>query len=53
MNNKDVAAEAITGSGKTLALLIPILEILLKREAELRKKDVLNSFKYVNLVLIT
>ncbi|CAH1801905.1 unnamed protein product [Owenia fusiformis] len=40
MTNKDVAAEAITGSGKTLAFLIPILEILLKREEPLKKKDV-------------
>lgn len=40
MKNKDVAAEAVTGSGKTLAFLIPILEILLKREDPLKKKDV-------------
>lgn len=31
--NKDVAAEAVTGSGKTLAFLIPLLELILKREA--------------------
>nr|XP_055063977.1 ATP-dependent RNA helicase DDX55 [Misgurnus anguillicaudatus] len=40
MSNKDVAAEAITGSGKTLAFVIPILEILLKREEKLRKMQV-------------
>ncbi|KAJ8393984.1 hypothetical protein AAFF_G00055170 [Aldrovandia affinis] len=40
MNNKDVAAEAITGSGKTLAFVIPILEILLKREDKLKKMQV-------------
>ena len=40
MNNKDVAAEAVTGSGKTLAFLVPALEILLKRNEPLRKKDV-------------
>ncbi|KAI0208699.1 ATP-dependent RNA helicase DDX55 [Lamellibrachia satsuma] len=40
MTNKDVAAEAITGSGKTLAFVIPLLEILLKREDKLRKRDI-------------
>uniref|UniRef100_A0A3Q2DWN0 ATP-dependent RNA helicase n=1 Tax=Cyprinodon variegatus TaxID=28743 RepID=A0A3Q2DWN0_CYPVA len=40
MNNKDVAAEAITGSGKTLAFVIPIIELLLKREEKLKKKQV-------------
>ncbi|CAH8555906.1 unnamed protein product [Schistosoma turkestanicum] len=32
LNSKDVVAEAITGSGKTLAFVIPVLEILFKRE---------------------
>lgn len=40
MRNKDVAAEAVTGSGKTLAFVIPILEILLRREEKLRKNQV-------------
>jgi ATP-dependent RNA helicase DDX55/SPB4 len=40
MKNKDVAAEAVTGSGKTLAFVIPILEIMMKREEKLRKCDV-------------
>uniref|UniRef100_A0A8C8VMK5 ATP-dependent RNA helicase n=1 Tax=Pelusios castaneus TaxID=367368 RepID=A0A8C8VMK5_9SAUR len=40
VNNKDVAAEAITGSGKTLAFVIPILEILLRREEKLKKMQV-------------
>uniref|UniRef100_A0A3B3QQ73 ATP-dependent RNA helicase n=1 Tax=Paramormyrops kingsleyae TaxID=1676925 RepID=A0A3B3QQ73_9TELE len=40
MNNKDVAAEAVTGSGKTLAFVIPVLEILLKREQKLKKMQV-------------
>ncbi|KAK2185955.1 hypothetical protein NP493_218g04013 [Ridgeia piscesae] len=40
MTNKDVAAEAITGSGKTLAFVIPLLEILLRREEKLRKRDI-------------
>ncbi|CAH8600974.1 unnamed protein product [Heterobilharzia americana] len=31
LNSKDVAAEAVTGSGKTLAFVVPMLEILLKR----------------------
>ncbi|XP_077318054.1 ATP-dependent RNA helicase DDX55 isoform X1 [Lithobates pipiens] len=40
MGNKDIAAEAITGSGKTLAFVIPLLEILLKREVKLKKNQV-------------
>ncbi|NXF22322.1 DDX55 helicase, partial [Rhodinocichla rosea] len=40
MSNKDVAAEAVTGSGKTLAFVIPILEILLRREEKLKKMQV-------------
>ncbi|XP_053327965.1 ATP-dependent RNA helicase DDX55 [Spea bombifrons] len=40
MNNKDIAAEAITGSGKTLAFVIPLLEILLKREEKLKRNQV-------------
>ncbi|XP_007905982.1 ATP-dependent RNA helicase DDX55 [Callorhinchus milii] len=40
MSNKDVAAEAVTGSGKTLAFVIPILEILLRREEKLKKHQV-------------
>lgn len=34
MSYKDVAAEAVTGSGKTLAFVIPILELLLRREKQ-------------------
>ncbi|XP_075710662.1 ATP-dependent RNA helicase DDX55 [Rhinoderma darwinii] len=40
MSNKDIAAEAITGSGKTLAFVIPLLEILLKREGKLKKHQI-------------
>ncbi|XP_051906626.1 ATP-dependent RNA helicase DDX55 isoform X1 [Hippocampus zosterae] len=40
MRNKDVAAEAVTGSGKTLAFVIPILEVLLRREEKLKKMQV-------------
>ncbi|XP_071495241.1 ATP-dependent RNA helicase DDX55-like [Diadema antillarum] len=40
MKNKDVAAEAVTGSGKTLAFVIPILEILQRREQPLKKREV-------------
>ncbi|KAG9262972.1 ATP-dependent RNA helicase DDX55 [Astyanax mexicanus] len=40
MSNKDIAAEAVTGSGKTLAFVIPVLEILLKREEKLKKMQV-------------
>jgi ATP-dependent RNA helicase DDX55/SPB4 len=37
---QDVAVEAVTGSGKTLAFVIPIVEILARRESKLRKHDV-------------
>uniref|UniRef100_A0A8C6L750 ATP-dependent RNA helicase n=1 Tax=Nothobranchius furzeri TaxID=105023 RepID=A0A8C6L750_NOTFU len=40
MSNKDVAAEAVTGSGKTLAFVIPIIELLLRREEKLKKRQV-------------
>ncbi|CAB1428579.1 unnamed protein product [Pleuronectes platessa] len=40
MGHKDVAAEAVTGSGKTLAFVIPIIELLLKREEKLKKMQV-------------
>ncbi|XP_061459440.1 ATP-dependent RNA helicase DDX55 isoform X3 [Rhineura floridana] len=40
MTNKDVAAEAVTGSGKTLAFIIPMIEILLRREERLKKMQV-------------
>lgn len=40
LKNKDVAAEAVTGSGKTLAFVIPVLEILLRREEKLKKRQV-------------
>ena len=41
---KDVAVEAVTGSGKTLAFIIPMMELLIKRNAEkpLRKTEVLS-----------
>ncbi|XP_058822440.1 probable ATP-dependent RNA helicase DDX55 homolog [Topomyia yanbarensis] len=34
MSYKDVAAEAVTGSGKTLAFVIPLLELMLKRQRD-------------------
>ncbi|KAJ8710987.1 hypothetical protein PYW07_008229 [Mythimna separata] len=39
MSCKDVVAEAVTGSGKTLAFVVPMLEMLIKKqkEAPLRK----------------
>lgn len=40
MSNKDVAAEAVTGSGKTLAFVIPVIELLLRREEKLKKMQV-------------
>lgn len=40
LSHKDVVAEAVTGSGKTLAFVIPILEILMRREVPLKKHEV-------------
>ncbi|XP_076434856.1 ATP-dependent RNA helicase DDX55-like [Babylonia areolata] len=40
LKNKDVAVEAVTGSGKTLAFVIPIMEILHRRETPLKKHQV-------------
>uniref|UniRef100_A0A8C5U9Q7 ATP-dependent RNA helicase n=1 Tax=Malurus cyaneus samueli TaxID=2593467 RepID=A0A8C5U9Q7_9PASS len=54
MSNKDVAAEAVTGSGKTLAFVIPILEILLRREEKLKKMQVrLNYSVLIGAIIIT
>ncbi|CAG5093785.1 Similar to CG9630: Probable ATP-dependent RNA helicase DDX55 homolog (Drosophila melanogaster) [Cotesia congregata] len=38
--DQDVAAEAVTGSGKTLAFLIPLLEILQKRNEEWKTTEI-------------
>ncbi|XP_018308906.1 ATP-dependent RNA helicase DDX55-like [Mycetomoellerius zeteki] len=40
LNGKDVAAEAVTGSGKTLAFLIPLLEMLQKRNEKWKTMEV-------------
>ncbi|KAG8039021.1 hypothetical protein G9C98_003328 [Cotesia typhae] len=40
LNGKDVAAEAVTGSGKTLSFLIPLLEILQKRNEEWKTTEI-------------
>lgn len=40
LNKKDVTAEAVTGSGKTLAFLIPLVEILLRREEKLKQHEI-------------
>ncbi|KAK3600345.1 hypothetical protein CHS0354_020012 [Potamilus streckersoni] len=40
LNNKDVAAEAVTGSGKTLAFVVPMLQILMRRDEPLKKHSI-------------
>ncbi|KXS16263.1 DEAD-domain-containing protein [Gonapodya prolifera JEL478] len=40
LKRKDVIVEAVTGSGKTLAFVVPILEMLLRREQPLSRNEV-------------
>eukprot|EP01051_Picozoa_sp_SAG22_P003083 SAG22_NODE_145_length_17656_cov_33.457367_12_plen_566_part_00 len=40
LTHKDVAVEARTGSGKTLAFLVPVLEVLMRRETPLQPQQV-------------
>lgn len=39
LSHKDVVAEAVTGSGKTLAFVIPIIEMLQRRDTPLKKHE--------------
>lgn len=34
MSCKDIAAEAVTGSGKTLAFIVPLLELMVRRQKD-------------------
>lgn len=38
LTSKDVVVEAVTGSGKTLAFLVPLIEILLRRQKDEKYK---------------
>ena len=38
--NTPGTAQAVTGSGKTLAFLVPVVEILLRRETPLGPREV-------------
>ena len=40
LSNKDVAVQAVTGSGKTLAFLIPIVEMILRRNCKYTKSQI-------------
>lgn len=40
LSHKDVAVQACTGSGKTLSFLIPIVEMILRRQSPLKKSQV-------------
>lgn len=42
----------VTGSGKTLAFVIPIIELLLKREEKLKKKQVTMTPKQNNMATL-
>lgn len=46
-----MAVEAVTGSGKTLSFVVPLLEMLLRREQRLRKHDVSTVECFVDLLL--
>ncbi|XP_043253012.1 probable ATP-dependent RNA helicase DDX55 homolog [Colletes gigas] len=40
LKGKDVAAEAVTGSGKTIAFIVPLLEILQKRQEKWKPTEI-------------
>ncbi|KAI9203441.1 P-loop containing nucleoside triphosphate hydrolase protein [Polychytrium aggregatum] len=40
LKSKDVVVEAVTGSGKTLAFVVPMLEMLLRRERPLHRNEI-------------
>lgn len=40
LTNKDVCVEAVTGSGKTLAFVVPVVEMILRRETELKRNQI-------------
>lgn len=40
LSRKDVVGEAVTGSGKTLAFVIPVVELLLRREEKLKPNEI-------------
>jgi len=44
LRNKDVCVEAETGSGKTISFLIPMIEMILRRETPLRWISFLQNF---------
>ncbi len=46
LTHKDVSVQAVTGSGKTLAFVVPIVEILLRREHRLRRGQVTEFLRY-------
>jgi ATP-dependent RNA helicase DDX55/SPB4 len=43
LRNKDVCVEAVTGSGKTLAFVVPLLEMLARRETLLKRNQVIHT----------
>ncbi|KAI9354055.1 P-loop containing nucleoside triphosphate hydrolase protein [Zopfochytrium polystomum] len=40
LSHRDVIVQAVTGSGKTLAFLVPLLELLLRRDEPFKKLEV-------------
>lgn len=40
LTNKDVCVEAVTGSGKTLAFVVPAIEMILRREVDLKRNQI-------------
>lgn len=40
LSNKDVCVEAVTGSGKTVAFVVPVIEMILRREVELKRNQI-------------
>ncbi|CAM9310364.1 unnamed protein product, partial [Scytosiphon promiscuus] len=40
LSNKDVCVEAVTGSGKTVSFVVPVIEMILRREVELKRNQI-------------
>ena len=53
MRRKDVTVEAVTGSGKSLAFILPVIQMVLDKREEMRKREskVMDSHDVVAIVV--